>query len=95
MTDIAFPRSFGLALSKMASMISGENLSDISFKRKKIEKEVVGVVYVVTNDYHTQKESALRDHGAAGWRTMDNFLNSVKIEGSDTSKNRVRDFDIN
>ena len=57
----------------MASMISGENLSDISFKRKKIEKEVVGVVYVVTNDYHTQKESALRDHGA-DWKTMEQFF---------------------
>ena len=52
------------------------DLSDISFNRKPIaETTNVGVVYIVGNDYHTQKDSVLRSGVTADCQKMIQFFN--------------------
>ena len=48
----------------------------ISFSPEELEeKTVVGVVYVITNDYHAQQESALRSYGI-DLKNMEHFFNA-------------------
>ena len=47
-------------------------LSHISFHHSPLTEQDVGVVYIVTNDYHSEGR-ALRDHGV-DFKNMSNFL---------------------
>ena len=67
-----------------------DDLSDISFDYKPLTNEV-GVVYVVTNDYHYDAKMVLRDHGVDR-KNMERFFdNTIEKYYVMTAQNRTRE----
>ena len=51
--------------------------SDIEFERRGFVGNEVGVVYIVSNDYHSEENTALHDHGKDS-KNMENFFSECE-----------------